>query len=86
MSLFDKIFNKKSKSEELRNYIQGISVNNSVPVYLDILNNDDSKIRVVSNMDPSKKIDSKHWDALPPEAQSALRDQGFYSSSPKIPI
>ncbi len=32
------------------------------------------------NKDPSKAIDSKHWDALSLEAQKALKEQGFYPS------
>ncbi len=78
MSFFDKLFKRKSKSQELKEIIESSNIMQGI-----VPNKFVYDLRTLSNTrndsrDRSKGIDSKQWDALPEEARKTLKEQGFY--------
>lgn len=70
--------------DETDNIIQGLFPNEGSEINFSLLSSEmkvnhvaiDSTGCVIE--DSSKGVDREHWEALSPEAQKALRDNGFY--------
>lgn len=78
MSIFNKLFKRKSKSQELKEFIESSNIMQGIvpsQFHCDLSALINTR---GDNRDRSKGIDSRQWDALPEEARKALKEHGFY--------